>query len=62
MLSGTPDAKGKVQVAITATIDRQVRKLDEKALVWGNEKVLATTTGAGRAQRRKDSSFTFNSR
>ena len=44
VLSGTPDAAGKVQVAVTATIDRQVRKLDEKALVWGNEKVLATTT------------------
>lgn len=44
VLSGTPDAAGEVQVAITATIDRQVRKLDEKALVWGNEKVLATTT------------------
>jgi hypothetical protein len=44
MLSGTPDAAGKVEVAITATIDRQVRKLDEKALVWGNEKVLSTTT------------------
>ena len=43
-LSGTPDAKGKVQVAVTASIDRQARKLDEKALVWGNEKVLATTT------------------
>jgi len=44
MLSGTPDAAGKVEVAITATIDRDVRKLDEKALVWGNEKVLSTTT------------------
>ena len=27
-----------------ATIDRKMRKLDEKALVWGIEKVLATTT------------------
>jgi len=44
VLSGTPDAEGKVQVAVSATIDREVRKLDEKALVWGNEKVLATTT------------------
>jgi len=44
VLSGAPDAKGRVQVAVTATIDRQVRTLDEKALVWGNEKVLATTT------------------
>ena len=44
VLSGTPDAAGRVEVAITATIDRQVRALDEKALVWGREKVLSTTT------------------
>jgi hypothetical protein len=44
VLSGTPDAKGKAQVAVSASIDRQVRKLDEKALVWGGEKVLSTTT------------------
>jgi len=44
VLSGIPDAAGKVEVAVTATIDREVRNLDEKALVWGNEKVLSTTT------------------
>ena len=44
VLSGTPAAAGKVEVAVTATIDRDVRKLDEKALVWGSEKVLSTTT------------------
>jgi hypothetical protein len=44
MLSGTPDAAGRVEVTVAATIDRKVRKLDEKALVWGNEKVLATST------------------
>ena len=43
VLSGIPDAVGKVEVAVTATIDREVRTLDEKALVWGNEKVLSTT-------------------
>jgi len=43
VLSGIPDAAGKVEVAVTATIDREVRRLDEKALVWGNEKVLSTT-------------------
>jgi hypothetical protein len=43
VLSGTPDAIGKVAVTVTATIDSKVRKLDEKALVWGIEKVLATT-------------------
>jgi len=44
VLSGSPDAAGRVEVAITATIERQVRLLDEKALVWGREKVLSTTT------------------
>ena len=44
VLSGIPDAAGKVGVAVTVTIDRQVRTLDEKALVWGREKVLSTTT------------------
>ena len=44
VLTGTPDARGKVEVTVTATIDRNVRKLDEKALVWGIEKVLATKT------------------
>ena len=33
VLSRTPDAMGKVEVTVTATIDRKVRKLDEKALV-----------------------------
>jgi hypothetical protein len=42
MLSGTPDAIGNVEVAVSATLDREVRKLDEKALIWGNEKVLST--------------------
>jgi hypothetical protein len=41
-LSGTPEAVGNVEVAVTANIDRQVRNLDEKVLVWGNEKVLST--------------------
>ena len=44
VLHGTPDATGTAQVAVTAAIDRKVRKLDEKALAWGNEKVLATST------------------
>jgi hypothetical protein len=42
-LSGIPDAAGKFEVAITATIDHQVRKLDENVLGWGNEKVLSTS-------------------
>ena len=44
VLSGIPDTPGKEEVAVTATIDREVRKLDEKVLVWGNEKVLSTAT------------------
>jgi hypothetical protein len=44
VLSGTPSAVGKVKVTVAATIDRQVRKLDEKALTWGNEKVLGTAS------------------
>ena len=44
VLSGTPDAAGKAEVAVTASIDRQVRTLDEKALAWGSEKVLSTAT------------------
>jgi hypothetical protein len=42
VLSGVPDSPGKVQVTITATIDREVRQRDERALSWGQEKVLST--------------------
>ena len=42
VLSRHPDAPGKFEVAIIATIDREVRKLDENALGWGVEKVLST--------------------
>jgi hypothetical protein len=42
MLSGTPDVAGKAEVVVAARIERQVRNLDEKVLVWGNEKVLST--------------------
>jgi hypothetical protein len=53
MLSGTPDAAGKVDVAVTATIDQEVRKLDDSILGWGNEKVISTSTErVGSATRR----------
>ncbi len=42
LLSGVPNAPGKVDVVVTATIDREVRKLDERALSWGHEKALST--------------------
>jgi hypothetical protein len=43
-LSGIPDAPGKYEVAITATINRKLRKLDLDILGWGNEKVVSTLT------------------
>ena len=44
VLHGTPDAPGEFPVAVSASIDREVRELDEAALKWGKEKVLAVTT------------------
>jgi hypothetical protein len=43
-LSGTPDASGQFPVVVTVTIDREVRKRDERALSWGVEKTLSTST------------------
>lgn len=43
VLSGIPDVVGKVEVRIASRIEREVRKLDEKVLAWGNEKVVATS-------------------
>ena len=42
VLSGVPDRPGKVDITVTAIIDREVRKLDERALSWGQEKTLST--------------------
>jgi hypothetical protein len=44
VLSGVPDRAGKVVIAVTTTIDREVRKLDERALSWGQEKTLSMST------------------
>jgi len=44
VLSGTPDAAGRAEVIVTVTIDREVRKLDEPTLKWGNEKVVSAGT------------------
>ncbi|MCX5643635.1 MAG: hypothetical protein NTZ17_02965 [Phycisphaerae bacterium] len=44
VLLGTPDVPGRADVTIAVTIDRQVRKLDEAVLRWGNEKVLSVDT------------------
>jgi hypothetical protein len=53
LLSGTPNAAGKVDVAVTVTIDQDVRKLDDGPLGWGIEKVVSTSTErVGSAARR----------
>ena len=53
MLSGTPDAAGKVDVAVSVTIDQVVRKLDDGTVGWGIEKVISTSTErVGNATRR----------
>src|SRR5439155_19624985 len=43
LLSGTPDAPTKAQVIVTATIEREARKLDERQLSWGIENVVSST-------------------
>jgi hypothetical protein len=44
VLSGTPEVPGRADVAVTVTIDRQTRQLDEAVLRWGGEKVLSVDT------------------
>jgi hypothetical protein len=44
VLLGFPESPGKVVITVTATIDREIRKLDERALSWGLEKTLSTST------------------
>jgi hypothetical protein len=41
LLHGTPDRAGPVEVVVSATLRRDERRLDEQALKWGQEKVLA---------------------
>ena len=43
VLSGTPDVAGKEEVVVNTVIEQERRSLDEKVLVWGNEKVLSTS-------------------
>jgi hypothetical protein len=43
VLSGTPETPGKAEVAVSVTLNREVRKLEEQDLIWGREKVLSTT-------------------
>jgi hypothetical protein len=44
LLSGIPDGPGKGPVVVTATIDREVRRLDSRSLSWGLEKIVSTGT------------------
>ena len=50
VLSGTPDLAGPSRVIVSATLERDARRLDEAALKWGIEKVVSSGTGmVGRA-------------
>jgi hypothetical protein len=44
LLSGTPDRSGTTEVVLSATLERDVRRLDEEALKWGIEKVVSSGT------------------
>jgi hypothetical protein len=43
LLSGVPDRAGKLTIAVTATIERDIRNLDLRMLSWGQEKVISAT-------------------
>jgi hypothetical protein len=50
LLSGTPDRPGTAEVVVAVTLERDVRRLDEEVLKWGNEKVISSgTERVGRA-------------
>jgi len=44
VLSGTPPSAGRVAVRVRASVEKEVRVLDEKSLVWGVEKVVSTAS------------------
>jgi hypothetical protein len=53
VLSGTPATPGQVEVVVTVVLRRNVRKLDESKLIWGQEKVLAERVeGVGEATQK----------
>jgi hypothetical protein len=43
-LSGKPDAAGKVDVVVSVTLERSLRRLDDDRLSWGHEKVLSVVS------------------
>jgi Putative Ig domain len=44
LLSGTPDRSGTTEVAVSVTLESDIRRLDEESLKWGIEKVVASGT------------------
>lgn len=44
LLTGTPDAPGKAQVTVAATLRREVQELEPDRLAWGRRQVTSTTT------------------
>lgn len=44
LLSGTPDRPGPAEVVVSATLEREARRLDEASLKWGVEKVVSSGT------------------
>jgi hypothetical protein len=53
VLSGVPDASGTVDVVVTVTPERTVRRLDDSRLSWGHELVKEVVTeSVGSAKQR----------
>jgi hypothetical protein len=44
LLSGTPDRSGTAEVVVVVTLERERRGLEEAALKWGIEKIIASGT------------------
>lgn len=44
LLSGIPDRSGTTEVLLSVKLERDLRRLDEAALVWGIEKVVSSGT------------------
>jgi hypothetical protein len=53
LISGTPDRAGTSEVVVAVTLMRDVRRLDEEALMWGIEKVVSSGTEAAEPARQR---------
>jgi hypothetical protein len=50
ILTGTPDKAGKARVVVSAVIEVDDAKIDERSLIWGHDKILSNgTRSLGRA-------------